>query len=67
MSNIEIKGIRVGGHSIPVPHGLSELINRSNAWSKQTEKPKFTGYRREVVMKEGKLMTIFTKESKRGS
>jgi hypothetical protein len=59
--NITITGIRIGEHSVPVPHGLSELINRTNAWSILTEKPDFEGYHREVVRKDGKLMTILTK------
>jgi hypothetical protein len=61
--NIIITGMRIGGHSVPVPRGLSELVNKANAWSVLTEKPEFKGYRREVVMKSGKLMTILTKVS----
>jgi hypothetical protein len=65
MSKVEltITGMRIGEYSVPVPSGLSELINRANAWSLQTEKPKFEGYHREVVKKDGKLFTIFTKVS----
>jgi hypothetical protein len=59
--NITITGIRIGEHSVPVPHGLSELINRANAWSVLTEKPTFKGYHREVVMQAGKLKTVLTK------
>lgn len=58
--DIIITGIRVGEHSVPVPHGLSELVNRANAWS--TSKPDFSGYNRQVVRKNGKLVTIITKE-----
>lgn len=61
MVNVEIKitGIRIGNYSIPVPHGLSELINKTSAWS--TEKSNLKGYHRKVVKKDGKLMTILTK------
>lgn len=58
---IIITGIRIGGHSVPVPHGLSELVNKANAWSIRAEKPEVKGYHQEVVKKDGKLMTIFTK------
>jgi hypothetical protein len=62
VNQIIIKGIKIGEHSISVPHGLSEILNKANAWSIQKEKPDFKGYHREVVKKEnGKLMTIFTK------
>jgi hypothetical protein len=53
--------LRIGEHSVPVPHGLSELVNKANAWSVQTKKPEFKGYHREVVKRGGKLMTILTK------
>jgi hypothetical protein len=59
--NITITGIRIGEQSVPVPHGLSELINRANAWSIVEEKPKFKGYHREIVMQDGKLKTVLTK------
>jgi hypothetical protein len=62
MNKIIIKGMKVGGFDVAVPHGLSEILNKANAWSIKTEKPSLEGYHREVVKKEdGKLMTIFTK------
>lgn len=59
--SIIITGIKIDGHSIPTPHGLSELINNSNAWSVLTDKPELKGYHREVFKKDGKLITKLTK------
>lgn len=57
--NIIITGIKIDGHSISIPSGLSELLNKAKAWS--TEKPDFIGYHREVFKKNGKLITVLTK------
>ncbi|WP_209121559.1 hypothetical protein [Alkalihalobacillus sp. BA299] len=61
---IEITGIKVGEHSVPVPPGLSELIHRANAWVVLDKEPEHKDYHREVIKKDGKLITILTKKEK---
>lgn len=57
--NIAIKSMSIGGHPIPVPHGLSELLNRAGAWS-AVEIPPLDGYRRAVKRVNGRLVTELT-------
>jgi hypothetical protein len=54
--NITITGMRLDDHSIPVPVGLSELINRAGAWS-ILEIPPLSEYRREIKRVDGRLVT----------
>ena len=54
--NITITGMRLDDHSIPVPVGLSELLNRAGAWS-AAPIPPLDGYRREVKRVNGRLVT----------
>jgi len=61
---IQITGIKVGGHSIPVPTGLSELVHHSNAWSVPDKKRINENYDRHVKFENGKLTTVLTRKSK---
>lgn len=61
---IVITRLEVDGYEIPVPHGLSELLDRCGAWS--TEKPKLEGYECETFIEDGKLITRVTKIKKKG-
>lgn len=56
---ITITGMRLDGHSVPVPHGLSELLIRAGAWS-VAPIPPLEGYRREVKRVAGRLVTELT-------
>ncbi|PJN88230.1 hypothetical protein CVN76_05055 [Bacillus sp. mrc49] len=55
----------LGGYEIPIPKGLSELLNRSGAWkyrapdSIQSESP-LEDYDRTVVKENGHLRTYLT-------
>lgn len=53
---ITITGMQLDGHTIPVPHGLSELLNRAGVWSTEAIPP-VPGYRREVKRVDGHLIT----------
>lgn len=57
--NIAITSMSLDGHGIPVPVGLSELINRAGAWSTEAI-PQLKDYRREVIRIEGRLVTVLT-------
>ena len=56
---IVITGMRLDGHPVTVPHGLSELLNRAGAWSAEPIPP-LEGYRREVKRVDGRLVTELT-------
>lgn len=56
-----ITGMKIGEFDVPVPHGLSELINRANAWVLRTDEPLNEGYHREVIKRNGKIVTVLTK------
>jgi len=56
--NIVIKSMSIDGYNIPVPAGLSELINRAGAWT-TAEIPPPKGYRREVKLVNGRLITEY--------
>jgi len=56
---ITITGMQLDGHDIPVPHGLSELLNRAGVWS-AAPIPPLDGYRREVKRVDGHLITELT-------
>lgn len=53
---ITITGMSIDGHNVPVPHGLSELLNRAGAWS-AAPIPPLEGYRREVKRVDGRFVT----------
>lgn len=57
--DISIKSMSIDGHPIPVPHGLSELLNRAGAWS-AAPIPPLKEYRREVKRVDGRLVTELT-------
>lgn len=63
---ITIKAMRLDDHQIPVPHGLSELLNRSGAWS-AAPIPPLDGYRREVKRVGGRFVTEYLKFDKEAS
>lgn len=54
--NITITGMSIDDHNVPVPHGLSELLNHAGAWSAEPIPP-LDGYRREVKRVNGRLVT----------
>lgn len=56
---ITITGMSIDGHTVPVPHGLSELLNRAGAWS-AAPIPPLDGYRREVKRVNGRFVTELT-------
>ncbi len=63
MSKLEftITAMKIGEFSVPLPHGLSELLNRANAWTIRTEESTCIGYHREVIKRNGKIVTVLTK------
>lgn len=56
---ITITGMQIDGHPIPVPHGLSELLNRAGAWSSEEVSP-LRGYQRKMKRVGGRLVTELT-------
>lgn len=59
--NITITGINLDGHNVPVPNGLSELINASGAWSKKKRNSNYLdGYDQRTERKNGNLVTVLT-------
>lgn len=66
---LTITGISLDGHKIPIPKGLSELLNDSRAW--RYEVPDNTSnkdnplgdYERKVVKENGQLRTYLTYKS----
>ncbi|WP_096269369.1 hypothetical protein [Paucisalibacillus globulus] len=57
---IKITSIELDGHQISVPAGLSELLANGNGWGTKQEKL-HVGYSREVVKRDGKLITVLRK------
>lgn len=55
--DISIKSMSIDGHTFPVPHGLSELLNRAGAWSAAPISP-LEGYRRKIKRVNGQLVTV---------
>lgn len=66
MEDLEITQIKLEGHSIPIPAGLSDLLNDSRVWvlkqkGDTIEDPQFLNqYERKVSLKGGKLRTYLT-------
>lgn len=58
--------MQIGEFEVPVPHGLSELLNAGGAWvpyrvvSKNDEE-----YDREVFMRDGRIITKLTKRKEK--
>lgn len=64
LPNITITRLQIGEFEVPVPHGLSELLNRAGAWKEKKETPSAPeGYTREVVKVDGKIVTRLRKIS----
>jgi hypothetical protein len=56
-----ITKMKIGDYEVPVPHGLSELLNDSGAWVIRTNKPKPNNqYERRVEKKDGNIVTFLT-------
>jgi hypothetical protein len=53
--------MQVGGFEVPVPVGLSELLNQAGAWGPKREPTHLKEYDRRVEMRDGKLFTVLTK------
>lgn len=51
--------MHLGAYQVPVPIGLSELINCVGAWSTD-EVPYLVGYQREVKRDDDRLVTVLT-------
>jgi hypothetical protein len=59
--NITITGMSLDGHSIPVPHGLSELVNTAGAWGIPKQKSAISDqYDRRVEKRGDRLVTVLT-------
>lgn len=60
-----ITSLKIGEYEVPVPHGLSELLNNAGAWREsRTELTLPNDYERKVEMRNGKLYTVLTKKQK---
>lgn len=60
---IIITRMQVGEFEVPVPHGLSELLNAAGAWVSKQEVPTYPeDYDRMVEMRNGRLFTKLTKK-----
>ncbi|MGE6379877.1 hypothetical protein [Peribacillus muralis] len=63
--DLTINSMSLGGYEIPIPKGLSELLNRAGAWKyrapglTQSESP-LKDYDRKVVKENGHLRTYLT-------
>lgn len=59
--NITITGMYLDGHPVPVPAGLSELINSAGAWGiKKRNSTISEKYDRKVEKRGDNWVTIFT-------
>lgn len=58
--NLIITGITLDGHSIPVPNGLTELLNSSGAWGIKEAKSTSNEYDHRVEKRKEGLVTILT-------
>jgi hypothetical protein len=62
--NIKITGMSLDGHQVPVPNGLSELINAAGAWSNQKLKTNYLDhYEQKTERRNGNLVTVLTLKS----
>jgi hypothetical protein len=63
MLQFTITRMQIGKYEVPVPHGISELLNQSGAWViKSEDTPPLKEYDRRVEKRDGKLFTILTKK-----
>lgn len=61
MAAVEITSIKVDGHQVPVPVGLSELL--SNSWVKERKQSDaLNGYDRQIINRDGQLITRLSKK-----
>jgi hypothetical protein len=61
--NFIITRMQVGGFEVPIPVGLSELLNQAGAWGIRNDEPvHLKQYDRRVEMRNGKLFTVLTKQ-----
>jgi hypothetical protein len=59
--NITITGMSLDDHYVPVPAGLSDLLNSPNLWVKEPRETKFIqDYDRRVEKIGGNLVTFLT-------
>jgi hypothetical protein len=60
--NFIITRMQVGEFEVPVPFGLSELLNQAGAWGIRNEESEhLKEYERRVEMRDGKIFTVLTK------
>lgn len=63
---IIITGMSLDGHEVPVPHGLSELINSAGLWGIKENKNEpsiLDQYDRRTFRRDGNLVTVLTLKS----
>lgn len=64
--DLVITSMSLDGYEIPIPKGLSELMNRAGAWelvkpeSSSEDDDCLKNYNRKVVVEDGKLRTYLT-------
>jgi hypothetical protein len=62
LTKITIESLKIDGHSIPIPEGLSELLEQT--WGLAEKESEFIGaYDRRVIKKENGFVTWLTKKS----
>ncbi|MGE8080482.1 hypothetical protein [Peribacillus loiseleuriae] len=63
-----VTSISLDGHNIPVPEGLSEILNRSGGWetvkSGSNDNDPLKDYEKKVVLENGRLFTRLTYKKK---
>lgn len=60
-SQITITKMQVGDYEVPVPHGLSDLLNAAGAWGIKEDHGLIEGYDRDVIKQDGHFITRLTK------
>jgi hypothetical protein len=62
---ISVSSIKIDGHSVEVPIGLSELLE--NTWEVNPQRTNFMKeYRREVIKRDNHYVTVLKKNMKEG-
>lgn len=60
-ATIAVTSLKIDGHSVPVPEGLSELL--ANTWNaEKREKDCIQEYDRKVIKRDGKFVTLLTRK-----
>lgn len=60
-AHIEITKMKLGDYEVPVPQGLSDLLNTAGAWGiKRQDPPCVKQYDRRVEKRDGRLFTVLT-------